>query len=253
LVRSPRNLGFTGGNNEGIRKLLDAGADAVWVLNNDTVVDRRCLGALLEELGTANDLAAVTGKIRFQDPPETLWYAGATWHPVSFYPEHRGKHQKDAGQYDQPEDATFVSGCCMLLPRAALEKVGLFDDRFFAFYEDLDWSLRARKAGLRLRYAPRALLWHRVSASVRKQTAGTAGGTTTALGYYLSTRNLAWVIRTHAPGFFRKALALTLLGGRIAALSPFLLVLGRWGKLAAVWRGLSHGVFGVKPVKDGAP
>lgn len=241
VIRNDRNLGFAGGTNVAVKALLADGADLVWILNNDTVVDPRCLGELVEEMGRDDGVAAVSAKIHYEQPRDVIWYAGATWSRWTFAAPHRGEREVDRGQFDQTEDVGFVSGCCMLVRATALRKVGLLDEAYVAYYEDADWCLRALHAGYRLRYVPSALLWHKVSASIRKNTLGQSGGFSSPFAYYLSTRNRIYVLRAHAG---RPVPYLTALGAllvRCLYLSAGFLVLRRFDKLRAMWRGARDG------------
>jgi GT2 family glycosyltransferase len=242
MVRNERNLGFAAGTNIGIRRALDAGCELVWVLNNDTRVAPTCLEALMASLARDGSVAAVSGKILLEDPPTVLWYAGATWRRWRLAAPHRGQGQRDAGQFDEEVDVGFLSGCCMLVRAQALESVGLFDERFFAYYEDADWCLRALEHGLCLRYVPAAVLWHTFSASIRTNTLRRGEGRTSALNYYLVMRNRLLILRKHGRGVARWAATLGALGLEVMWLSAALVLLRRWRKLAAVWRGLADGL-----------
>jgi hypothetical protein len=149
ILRNPRNLGFAGGNNVGIRHLL-AEADLVWILNNDTEVHPQCLGMLVAQLDADPGLAAVSGKILFASPPDRIWYTGAQWRWWSLTASHRGAMEQDVGQYNIPGDVGFISGCCMLVRAVDLKQVGALDERYFVYDEDAEWCLRALKAGLKL-------------------------------------------------------------------------------------------------------
>ena len=241
VYRNECNLGFAGGTNVAVRALLAEGADLVWILNNDTVVDRHCLGELVLEMERDERVAASSAKIHFESPKDLIWYAGGNWSRWTLAAPHRGEGEVDGGQYDRTEDVGFVSGCCMLARASALRKVGLLDEAYVAYSEDADWCLRAQKAGYRLRYVPSALLWHKVSASIRKNTLGQSGGFSSPTAYYFATRNRIYVLRDHAgrPVPYLSALAALFL--RCLYLSAGFVVLRRFGKLTAMWRGARDG------------
>jgi GT2 family glycosyltransferase len=242
VLQSPTNIGCSAGNNAGIRRLLEEGAEYVWVLNNDTVVDRECLSALLHEMQTDPGVAVATGKILYSTPPHLIWYAGADWKPWLLTVRHRGQLNPDRGRYDQPADVEFVSGCCMLIRRSAFEAVGLFDERFFFYHEDVDWCLRASQAGLRLRYVPQAVLWHKASASLHKNTLGTSGGVTSPWGYFLTFRNGLFIIRKYADHWWQRDTALAYLMGTALYLSIGFILLWRLKKLSSLWQGIYCGL-----------
>lgn len=208
LVRAGENLGFAEGNDRAAQALLDAGMDYVWILNNDTRVEAGCLGALVAALESDPALGAAGAKIWFMDPRKPLCYAGARCRPWTFEVEWRGLWESDAGQYDRPEDVQILSGCCMLVRAETLRRIGLFNREFFAYGEDLDWSLRARAAGIRLRYEPRAQLWHKMFGASQKDGEATVRKSTPRVEY-LMTRNFVWVVRQHGrPRSLRRFAAL---------------------------------------------
>lgn len=241
LIRNDTNLGFTGGNNVGIRSVLNS-AEYIWLLNNDTVVQPTCLERLLGEMEKDRSIASVTGKILYPPPDKRIWYAGAKFHYWRLSARHRGAGEDDVGQYDRSEDVPFISGCCMMMKKEAFETVGLFDDTFFAYSEDLDWCLRARRLGLRLRYVPGAILYHRVSASLHKHRGKISGGTTSPFGVYITNRNRLYIIRKHASNpmqWFSAMISHMLWCGYYGVI---LFIIGRWDKLFALIRSIRDGL-----------
>ena len=198
LIRNRENLGFTGANNIGISRLMAEGCDYVWILNNDTTVDGECLGALKSYMAGHPEVSACSGKILYAEPDQRIWYAGARYDTWTMGFAHRGQGEDDTGQYESVEEVPFLSGCCMFVRREALECVGLFDEHFFAYYEDSDWCLRAREARLRLHYLPSAVIWHKVSATVNTLKKQRYGGTTSPFSVYITNRNRLFLIRKHA-------------------------------------------------------
>ena len=241
LIRNERNLGFAAGTNAAVRALLAEGADPIWILNNDTVVHPACMCELAQELDRDPGVAAVSGKILCEKPSDVIWYGGGEWTRWSFAPVHRGEGEQDHGQCDRAEDVGFMSGCCILVRGAALRAVGLLDERYFAYNEDSDWCRRALKHGLRLRYVPKAVLWHKGSASVRKNTLGQSVGFASPFALHLETRNRIWVLRDHAGRPVPYLTALAALVYRCLYLSAAFTVLRRFEKLSAVWRGVRDG------------
>jgi len=243
LMRSDENLGFTGANNAGIRKLLADGADYVWILNNDTLVEPTCLEHLVRVVESVAGIAAVGAKILYADPPHAIWYAGARHNPVTFNAPHDGVGRPGAFGPKDPVQVDFVTGCSMLIPRQALAQVGLFDEQFFAYAEDYDWCLRAQQRGLLLMYVPQAVLYHKVSASIRRNTLGQSQGTASARGHYLVTRNFLWVVRKHAKPW-QTITAISIRMIQVFYHSAGMIVLQRWEKLCALWRGVRDGLVG---------
>ncbi|HTY59826.1 MAG TPA: glycosyltransferase family 2 protein [Bacteroidota bacterium] len=165
LLETGENLRYAGGNNAGIRYALEAGAEQIMLLNNDTTVDPDFLPAMSGTLQSSADTGIVAPKILYWADPGRLWYAGGI---ISFWTgtmRHRGIRQADDGRFDIPGETGYASGCCLLAKRSTIEKIGLLDDSYYMYSEDADWSMRARRAGLRVLYEPRARVWHKVSVS----------------------------------------------------------------------------------------
>jgi len=192
LVRSELNLGFAGGCNLGIRRALERGARYVLVLNNDVEVDPGFVGALVEEARRRPDAGALCSKVLYLDPPDLIWFAGARFDPRSGYNgRQRGYRERDDGRFDEVVESDRACGAAMLLPRAVLEEVGLFDPELFAYSEDTDWSLRARAAGHRVYLVPRSRVWHKVSVA--------SGGEGSPSTLYYGVRNTIEVCERFAP------------------------------------------------------
>ncbi len=163
LIKNATNLGFSAGNNQGIQLALERGNDYVMVLNNDTWLDTDCLTSLVQRAESDPQIAAVSPKIYFADPPGRLWFAGGTFSFWKGRNGHRGWSRLDSPEFDQAGEMQFISGCALFAPRRIWQELGGFDERFFWSGEDVDWALRARKAGYKLFYEPRSRIWHRVS------------------------------------------------------------------------------------------
>ncbi|HEX4520335.1 MAG TPA: glycosyltransferase family 2 protein [Gaiellaceae bacterium] len=192
LVVNDANLGFAEGNNVGIRRALEAGAEWVLILNNDVEVDPGFLSPLLEEAARRPDVGALGPLILFGPPSETIWFAGARFDPRKGYNgRQRGYGEVADTRFDEVWETDRICGAAMLVPRAVLEEVGDFDTELFAYYEDTDWSLRARTAGHGLYVVPAGRIWHKVSQS--------SGGESSPATLYYGTRNALVVCERAAP------------------------------------------------------
>ena len=141
--------------------------DYVFLLNNDTVVDRELLDSLTAVAESNLQIGIVGPKICYYDQQDKLWYAGAREQWLRRIPATVGLDQLDQGQYDQARETDYVYGTAMLIRREVLAAVGELDERFFAYHEDADFCLRARQAGYRCLYDPAGIVWHKVSAATR--------------------------------------------------------------------------------------
>lgn len=192
FLETGANLGFTGGNNLGIRYALDHQADFVWLLNNDTFVDRNVLSFLSAfddpKVGICGSKIYFAAGREFhhdrykeKDRGRVLWYAGGVVDWDNMYASHRGVDEVDHGQYDTTEETAFVTGCSMIIRRGVIDRIGTLDDRYYLYLEDLDYCLRAKKAGYSLMYVPSSILWH--------VNAGSSARSGNPLHEYYFTRN----------------------------------------------------------------
>jgi hypothetical protein len=189
LIRLDENRGFAGGVNVGMEAALESGAEAVLLLNNDAVVDAGFLEPLVEAVRPG--VGAACAQI-LEGDGSRIWYAGAAYDPRR---GHQGRHT-GYGQRPLPPDVApyetdRACGGAMLVPRSALELVGALDETLFAYAEDVDWSLRARDAGLRIVVVPASIVRHRVSAST--------GGASSPDSLYYALRNGLAVAERAAP------------------------------------------------------
>jgi GT2 family glycosyltransferase len=196
-IRNKSNIGFTGGNNIGIRNLLSQNVDFILVLNNDTVLDDDCISALVQSQRLERSVAITTGKTYYFDEPSRIWNAGSSWNETWLKAKHFGANAIDIGQFEMSREIPFADGCCMLIRANVLHESGVFDENFFAYNEDIDLCFRIRKLGFTVRYVPEAKLWHRVSASTTVNWVPERGSTS-ALQQFLSTRNRIFIIRRYA-------------------------------------------------------
>jgi GT2 family glycosyltransferase len=185
LLRLPENLGYAGGNNAGIRRALAARASYVVLVNNDALLEPGCLDVLV---GVAVDggprVAAVGAKVLSAADPTTLWMAYGRLTYRAALVDRVGQGERDGPRFATLREADWVSGCVLLLTRPALEEVGLLDERFFAYHEDVDWCTSARARGYRILFAPAARVIHRGGGSVATR--------------YLTARNTVLFARKHA-------------------------------------------------------
>ncbi|TAE31058.1 MAG: glycosyltransferase family 2 protein [Cytophagales bacterium] len=204
LVRSEENLGFTGGNNLGMQQ---AKGEYYFIVNNDTELTPNLLDELLKPFGHSDQVGVVCPKIRYFNAPNMIQYAG--YNPMNMLTGTAhviGYNQPDTGQFDKPGFTNFAHGCAMLVSRRVVERVGRFAERFFLYYEELDWSQRIKDAHFQIYYQPSATILHKESVSV--------GWRSTLQTYYM-TRNRILYMRRHCTpaqrllfyGFFAGAVA----------------------------------------------
>lgn len=233
LLETGSNLGFAAGNVAGIRHLLER-YECGWVLllNTDVEVDPGFLRPLIEACMDER-VGAAGPKIYFHQPPDLIWAAGGTLRVRETVTREFGIRQPDAPIWDEPKDVTYLTTCCLLVPRDVLEKVGLFDPVFFIGVEDADWCRRALDTGYRLRYEPASRIWHKVATST--------GGSYTPFKTFHTGRSNALYARRH---FRLPALSLFVLSNIAALGGAFMRELPRGNakavasKAKGLWRGL---------------
>lgn len=178
IIETKRNLGYAGGNNEGIRRALELDCMHICVLNNDTVVPPGAFDGLLS--GLLPDMAVSPAIARLDG--SGIWYQGATRDANLGLPVHEPGSGSCLDAARPGLEATdFLTGCCILAERSVWERVGGFDERYFLIFEDSDWSLRAHRMGIQLFVAHGFPIRHAVSASFERQS--------NDLGLYYWTRN----------------------------------------------------------------
>lgn len=173
------NSGFAAVNNVGMRRALADGCDWVLLLNNDTVVAPDFLETLLRETPAG---AVSCPKMLFLDPPDEIWFAGGELDRTTGKVKHLGGHEKDGPAFAEKKQVSFITFCCVLLPRQVVEEVGFLDETLFMYCEDVDYCIRLADAGVPLWFLPDARIWHKAG--------GSAGG---MLSVYYITRNTLYL------------------------------------------------------------
>ncbi len=237
VLPTGNNLGFTGGNNVGITYARQHHADFVWLLNNDTFVDTHVLNVLK---AFRDPVVGICGcKIYFAPGHEfhlnrykenergkVFWYAGGLVDWENMYASHRGVDEVDHGQFDSEIETPFVTGCSMMIRQDVFDRIGELDDRYYLYLEDLDFCLRAVKAGYSLRYVPSSVLWH--------TNAGSSARPGNPLQQYYQTRNRLLLGFRYAQtrtkiALLREAIRYVLTGSAVRRKAVIDYFLGRYG------------------------
>lgn len=177
ILKNKENLGFTGGNNLGIKEAIKNKADFLLIINNDTYIDKNLVVELLATFETYPEAGIASPKIYFAPGFEyhkkyskaeigkVIWYAGGEMDWDNVYGKNRGVDEVDRGQYDKETELDFATGACMMVAFKLIKKIGMFNNSYFAYMEDVEFSQRAKMAGYKIIYNPKAVLWHKVSQS----------------------------------------------------------------------------------------
>lgn len=190
LIKNSKNLGWAGGNNVGIRYALKRNADCVLLLNNDVKIDRDSIQCLVKKLYSKKNVGIVGPKTYKKDNSSIIADAGGVIDKNRYFGINRGNDEVDMGKYDGLSMVDFISGSAMLIKNDVFKKIGYFDERFFLYYEDVDFCVRARKAGFLSMFVPESVMRHEF-------------GRTTKIGSplhnYYTTRNHYLFVEKHAP------------------------------------------------------
>lgn len=233
LLKSNTNLGFAGGNNWGMQQ---ANGDYYFIVNNDTEVTADLIEKLLKPFETDKQIAVVCPKIKYYDNPDYIQFAGfAKMNMYTGRTHSIGDKEKDDGRYDNPGYTFGAHGCAMMVKKEAANLTGMFPEKFFLYYEEWDWSMRIHKAGYKIYYEPAAVIYHKESMSVGKES---------LLKEYYISRNRILFMRRNCNPF--QLLVFTLFYCCISFPKTFLLYLFT-GKLKhlktylkALWWNVTH-------------
>lgn len=180
VVETGLNLGFSGGNNVGIKLALEKKCDFILLLNNDTVIEEKMIEVMLRT-SIDNEYSVISPKIYYYDNKKLIWSAGADMIWKKGIPSQRGINEIDEGQYDKVCNVEIATGCCLMIHKSIIEKVGLLPDDYFLYYEDTDYTTQIVRSGYKILYEPFAKMYHKVSAST--------GGEESFSYIYYNTRN----------------------------------------------------------------
>jgi GT2 family glycosyltransferase len=236
IVSAQQNSGFSASCNRGLLYVRDhTNAPFVLLLNNDAAVSSSYFTDLASGIAQANKPGLATGTI-YEWDRETVWYAGGRFNPLRAVAEHFLTVPADAS----PRSTDFICGCTMLISREVLETVGLLPECYSPCYcEDADYSLKVKKSGFELVYVPGAKAFHRVSASLGRETRPPQV-------IYWFNRNRGYAIRRNYGGWSRAA-GVTYLAVTKPARALWELFRGRPGNALAFIRGTAAGLFSPIP------
>lgn len=221
------NKGYAGNNNVGIQLAMAQGAEWVFVLNEDTLVHPDCL-ALMAQAAHGARIGVVGPMVYHHNEPTVIQSAGGRldrfWQAT-----HSGENETDHGQFSRPREVEWISGCAILVRRDVIAQLGALDERFFYYWEETEWCLRARRAGWRVLHVPQAKLWHK---GVQRDYAPSPNVT------YYQTRNRLLALHKHNAPLFVWAYAWFQLARTLISWS----IKPRWRHMHehrnALWQGI---------------
>lgn len=185
IIQNKENLGYVGGNNRGIKYLLDHGVEYFFILNPDTEIEKDTIERLIEIFQQDKKIGIAGPKI--YDKEGKIWSCGGIIDKKRFSGGLIGLDEKDYGQYDNVMNVDYIPGTAMMVKREVFEKAGLFEEKYFIYYEDAELSLKGKKAGFKIVFVPKAVIHHKESTSFGKESK--------AHSYYMARNHLLFVER----------------------------------------------------------
>ena len=232
VIGSKANLGFASANNLGIKYAIKNKFEYVMLLNNDTEVNKKFLSPLLNSFQNDNSLGAVQPLIMNYNNRAKVWNAGGYLNNFFGFPYTNKKLNNKNRQID------WITGCCIVLKTKVIKKAGLIDEDFFAYYEDVDWSLRIKKLGYKLGVVESSVIFHHGTKSSNNSN---FEGDLSPFVHYLNIRNHIYLVKKHSDKFnFIGVLFYQFL--KILFYSIYFILRLRFSKLKMVYKGLNDGI-----------
>ncbi len=237
LIQSSENLGFAGGNNLGLKKALSEHYSHVLLLNNDTEVEPDFLGEMLLKFSQTPKLAIAQPLILFFHDRNLIWSAGGKWNSFLGRAITKGDRKLKSAYAINDQNLDWATGCCMLLRTEALMEVGLLNESYFAYFEDVEWSRRFIRKGFEIQLVPQAQIYHHAGAASKSTH---KEGTLNPRVFYYHVRNQFFLIRSQVE-FAAKPFAFTYHLLRFIAWMGYFGLRGRFQKFKSVAKGIGDG------------
>ena len=240
FIKNEINEGFTGANNKALKVILKQNFDYVLLLNNDTEVKPNFLSLLEARMDSDQNLAATQPLILDFPNKNTIWNGGGSFNTFFGLSKTRYNGLIYKPQLKIETFTEWISGCCILVKIEVIKEVGLLDNRFFAYFEDVDWSIRMTKLGYKLGVVPKSIIYHQSSGSTKMNNTSNEGNLS-PYAHYLNVRNHIYLIKKHT--FFFNSFGCWIYQIlKITSYSIYFILRGRFGKFKMVWRGVSDAI-----------
>ena len=239
LIPAGSNLGFSGGNNLGIKYAMEQGFEYVLLLNNDTFSEKAFLGILVDYMDKHATVGAVQPLIYFEHNRSLVWNAG------SYFNQWLGKSY--VANYNRTinlektlmKEVDWITGCAFFTRLAVLKQTGLLAENLFMYYEDVDLSFRIRNAGHKLVLLPGSVIYHIAGMSNKKKIKDKEGYVNPVV-HYLNTRNRIWLLKKYTP-FFCVPSMILFTGFYFTGVILYFIARRRFQKLRSVLKGIRDG------------
>ena len=160
IIGLTQNLGYAGNNNTGIQAAVAQGADWVYVMNEDIVLAEDSIRQLVCQ-SQMDPRVGMAGPLVYHFTQPTVVQSAGGWMSRTWQSFHYGQNEPDQGQFTQPRPVDWISGCAILVRREVIEQAGMLDERFFYYWEETEWCVRAARHGWKLLFVPQSKIWHK--------------------------------------------------------------------------------------------
>ena len=239
VFKEKNNLGFAGGNNIGIRYALENDYDYIMLLNNDTEVKENFILPLVERIERDHSLGAVQPLILNFSNKSIIWNAGGKLNKFLGLTSTRLNNNKLNSSIVFNDFTDWISGCGILIKSEIVKKIGLLDEKFFTYYEDVDWSLRMKSLGYDLGFVKESIIYHHGSSSSKNKK--TKEGVISSKIHYFNIRNHILLLKKHKNLFNFFGIVFFQIIKTTSYIFYFLIKF-RFNKLTMVLKGLKHGL-----------
>lgn len=185
LIKLNENLGFSGGNNFGMRFAIDDSCEYILLLNNDTVIENNTLSHMVKIINNNNNIGILGCRIHYYSNKDLIWFAGGNLVKYMGTAKHVVKMQNGL------KYVTFLTGCCMMIPKKVIESLGSLSEDYFLYFEDTDFCSKVTNSGWKLAVDLDAVVYHKVSSSTKEYS---------DLYFYYNTRNRFLFIKNNITG-----------------------------------------------------
>jgi GT2 family glycosyltransferase len=189
IIVNQKNVGVAAGNNQGIREALQENCKFVGLINNDIEFGSDMFEILLDQLNQLH-CDMVVPKMYYYEPKNLIWFAGGGFRKFRYWlNEHYGIDSIDTGEHNQIKPIFYAPTCCVVMKRDVFDKVGFMDEKYFVYFDDSDFFIRANRLGIKTYYIPQAFLFHKVSSLTGRELS--------EFRAFIENRNLVFFVRKH--------------------------------------------------------
>ncbi len=229
LIYNEIGKGFARAINQGADLLSQKyNCDYFFLNSNDITFDPDIVQHYVDKMESDSSIGILGAKVYFANPSDHIWHAGAHMSPWNGHCGHIGIGKQDHGQFDRELECDYVTGCGYFVRGDFFRKAGYLEEKLVFYFEDADLCYRAREAGYRVLYYPKAILWHKTSTTLAKNRP-------TQLRY--ATRNALYLLKKRRAGFYPFTLFLFILL-TLPLKSLAFIALGQWNNPKGLWQGL---------------